>query len=295
MELLRALAALSEPPGDEVARLAGILDLGPAPTPEEHVDLFVVQLPPYASVYLGEEGMLGGEARDRIAGFWRAIGQDAPAEADHLTIMLAMYARLAEFEEDETDAGRRAALSAARSTYLREHLLSWLPTYAAKVSQIASGPYRRWAELLQEALCEEAKQDRSARGPAQTVLPLHLREPPPLVDPRVGGAEQFLGSLFAPVRSGLILVRSDLARAARALRLGFRLGDRKLVLQALLAQDPVGALGWLTDEAAAWMDLHARNREMLEDIADFWAERAARTASLLNELRQEAGPAASSS
>ena len=36
--------------------------------------------------------MLGGEARDRIAGFWRALGLVPPPEPDHLAVMLGLYA-----------------------------------------------------------------------------------------------------------------------------------------------------------------------------------------------------------
>ena len=63
-----------------------------------HTDLFVFQLQPYASVYLGAEGMLGGEARDRIAGFWRALGASPPSEPDHLATMLALLRRSGERE-----------------------------------------------------------------------------------------------------------------------------------------------------------------------------------------------------
>ena len=89
MELFRALAVLAEPPRAETAHLAVALELGAVPEASEYTDLFVFQLYPYASVYLGAEGMLGGEARDRIAGFWRALGQVPPAEPDHLAVMNA--------------------------------------------------------------------------------------------------------------------------------------------------------------------------------------------------------------
>ncbi|HYP52965.1 MAG TPA: hypothetical protein VEQ42_05460, partial [Pyrinomonadaceae bacterium] len=59
-ELFRALAALAEPPTDETARVAHALSLGPPPSADEYARLFVFQLYPYASVYLGPEGMLGG-------------------------------------------------------------------------------------------------------------------------------------------------------------------------------------------------------------------------------------------
>ena len=73
VELLRVLAVLAEPPSPEYARVAEAAGLGPAPTASEHGDVFLFQLYPYASVHVGAEGMMGGEARDRLAGFWRAL------------------------------------------------------------------------------------------------------------------------------------------------------------------------------------------------------------------------------
>src|SRR5204863_6550834 len=96
VELFRTLGVLLEPPVAAHRPLAELLDLGPPPSAAEHTDLFRFQLYPYASVYLGAEGMLGGEARDRIAGFWRALGLVPPAEPDELTVMLGFYAELAE-------------------------------------------------------------------------------------------------------------------------------------------------------------------------------------------------------
>ncbi|HEX8421973.1 MAG TPA: hypothetical protein VF634_01095, partial [Pyrinomonadaceae bacterium] len=61
MELFRALAVLAEPPVPESARVADALALGALPEASEYTEVFVFQLYPYASVYLGAEGMLGGE------------------------------------------------------------------------------------------------------------------------------------------------------------------------------------------------------------------------------------------
>src|SRR4029453_9462546 len=108
MELFRALAVLVEPPDRPgAARVAEALGLGGAPEASAYTELFVFQLYPYASVYLGAEGMLGGEARDRVAGFWRALSLVPPAEADHLALMLALYARLCELATAETEALKR--------------------------------------------------------------------------------------------------------------------------------------------------------------------------------------------
>ncbi|HYO63216.1 MAG TPA: molecular chaperone TorD family protein [Pyrinomonadaceae bacterium] len=303
-ELFRALAALAEPPTGETARLAGALDLGPPPSADEYTRLFVFQLYPYASVYLGPEGMLGGEARDRVAGFWRALGQPPPAEADHLAVMLALYARISEFEEGEAEESRRDGWRRARRAFFWEHLLSWLPFYLLKLSDLceprpASGPsperrdaddargrgdeaasfYQRWAELLGRALREEA----TRVGPQET-LSAHLRAAPPVADPRVHGADEFLQTLLAPARSGLILTRADLARAARRLDLPARAGERKFILKSLLSQDPAALLGWLKHEADHAAERHRREHVWLGPVARAWEQKARAASTLLHSV-----------
>jgi TorA maturation chaperone TorD len=176
MELFRALAVLCEPPRAETARVAEALGLGRAPAPAEFTEAFVFQLPPYASVYLGAEGMLGGEARDRVAGFWRAaLGQEVPpAEPDHLPLMLALYARLAELEGAAGDAPRREGWRAARKAFLWEHLSSWTACYLRKLAEVAPPACRAWGELLRAALAEEGLD--AGRSETQ-IVPLVIGDP----------------------------------------------------------------------------------------------------------------------
>jgi hypothetical protein len=281
VELLRTLAILAEPPCPEHRPLSELLKLGPPPDRAAFTDVFELQLYPYASFYLGAEGMLGGEARDRIAGFWRALGQPPPPEPDHLATMLALAARLAELEEEALRAAARGGWRRARRAWLWDHLLSWLPLYCDKAATLAPPYYQRWAALLMAALTEEAgalgKQDR---------LSLHLREAPPLADPRQDGGEAFLTALLAPARSGLVLVRSDLERAARQLGLGCRAGERRFALRALLSQDAAGVLWWLSRFAA---DAASRYRlvDPGGDWCGFWAARATAAAELLRKLARQ--------
>ncbi|HEX8128325.1 MAG TPA: molecular chaperone TorD family protein [Pyrinomonadaceae bacterium] len=280
MELFRALAVFAEPPAPESAPVARALELGELPAASEYTDIFVFQLYPYASVYLGAEGMLGGEARDRVAGFWRALSQTPPAEPDHLSVMLALYAQLSELETNEAEGARRESWRRARAAYLWEHLLSWLPAYLSKLAEIATPFYRRWGELLRDALCEEAR----ATGAHEAQLSLHLREAAGLVDPREGETAEFLQTLLSPARSGMILVRSDLSRAARTLKLGLRAGERRYVLESLFAQDARGVLAWLASEASVWGERHRVERDSLGEAARAWEAKADASAQLLEEL-----------
>jgi TorA maturation chaperone TorD len=269
MELFRALGVLCEAPAKGHRAAARALGLRSVPTAADWSELFLFQLYPYASVYLGEQGMLGGEARDRVAGFWRALGAPPPTEPDHLAVLLALYAEVVE----------RGGSSHARRALLWEHLLSWLPPYLDRVAALGGPFYGSWAELLRRALEEEAE-----RLPADGLIPLQLRVAPDLADPREHGAEAFVASLFAPVRAGFLVVRADLAAAARALELGLRVGERRYVFRALLEQDPARMLAWLAREAEAASETHRRRKAALAPVSDFWAARAARAAALLAEL-----------
>ena len=285
MELFRALAVLVEPPErPEFARVAEALELGELPETSAHTELFVFQLYPYASVYLGTEGMLGGEARDRVAGFWRVLGATPPADVDHLAVMLALYAQLVELAEDGAhDAARRDGLQRARKVFLWEHLLSWLPAYLTKLHDIAPPFYQRWGEMLMEALRHEAEMTGRPDSP-----PVHLRAATGLADPRCGDAGAFLDSLLSPVRSGMILVRSDLSRAARRMDAGLRLGERKFIIKTLLSQDARGTLAWLAEEAVMWAERHRQQHAALNDVAAMWQVKAVAAAALLNDLAVEA-------
>jgi TorA maturation chaperone TorD len=261
---VRALGALCEPPAPAHARIAAALELPREPRDDEYADVFLFQLYPYASVYLGGEGKLGGEARDRVAGFWRALGLVPPPEPDHLAALLGLYAGLVE----------RQAPREWRRALLWEHLLSWTTPYLAKLGEIAPAPYRRWAELLREALDAEVEEV----GPLP-VEPLAHREAPALDRPAAIGGAAFLVQLLAPARTGFILVRDDLVAAGRELGLGLRVAERRYVLESLLAQDAPATLRWLSAYGERWSGLH---------VDGFWRERAAAGAAQLAGAAREA-------
>ena len=273
-DLLRALGVFAEPPGPQHPRLADVLGL-PAPTGGEWTEAFVVQLVPHASIYLGPEGMLGGEAAERIAGFWRALHQPVPADPDHLAALLGLYASLIEAQYAEPAGPHQVLLTHARAALLHEHLLSWLLTYTHAMSDVAHEPYVAWAGLLREAILGEAGEVGVPEKP-----PVHLRVAPP-PGTADGSLDVMLDGLLCPARSGLILTRGHLAGLARDGELGLRVGDRRRVLRALLEQDPTTTLGLLADRARHWEVRHRTDEPLAGPIATRWAERAGTTADLL--------------
>lgn len=269
MELFRALGALAEPPAAEHARLAELLGFPAAPSNVEFTELFVLELPPYASIYLSEDGMLGGDARDRVAGFWRALGLTPPAEPDHVAALLGLHASIAERESTAPAADDAARARHARHALFWEHIVCWLPPYLLRAREIAAPAYATWADLLLGALDPEA---RMLGAPSSPPLQLRAaRELPELAD---ASLEDVATVALAPARTGAILARADLARAARELGLGLRVGERRVVLRALLAQDAPAFLDWLRREVLRQAAALRAVPPTLAPVGAWWAARA---------------------
>jgi hypothetical protein len=219
-ELISALAATCDTASaGSAARHA--LGLGAMPG-EDHTLVFVMNLPPHASIYLGPEGQLGGEAADRVAGFWRAIGIAPEADPDHLASLLALYAHLgAASDEPGLRPATRQAIIRRRQALLWEHLWPWVPAYTSAVESL-----------------------------------------------------------------GFILSRQRLAAAAATVGVGYRLGERRFALKAMLEQDPTATLTCLAEEADHWAGLHNNG---MTDTSRWWAARAAYSAESLREVVRTAG------
>ncbi|MPZ68030.1 MAG: hypothetical protein GEU71_00685 [Actinobacteria bacterium] len=277
VELIRALAVLVEEPSREQETMAGVLGLRPSPDRIEYTNIFVLQIYPFASVHLGEEGMMGGEARDRVAGFWKAVGRTPPVESDHAASLLGLYAGLRADQMEESDPARALLLEQAADALLWEHLLSWMPAFLAKVREIGGDFYRTWAELLMEVLADEA-----ASIGRQAALPLQLRSTTEVEEG--SSIDECVSAILAPVRSGMILTRKDLERGARSSKVGLRVGERRFILKTMLEQDSGSTIGWLRSEAVRWERIHACLAEQFPVISGFWRGRAASTIRLLDEL-----------
>lgn len=287
-ELLRALGAaiLTPPPGNTaVCEALGL----PVQSGVEHTDVFVLNAPPHGAIHLGPEGKLGGEGLDRIAGFWRALGLKAPEDADHLGTLLMLYAELGEAESSSCDDRGRIQMHRARAALFHEHIWSWAPGYLTAVTGLQAGSTTAWAQLTEQALHAEL-----AELGAAALLPLALRVAPSGLDV-ADSFDQTLDALVAPVRSGVILTHRDLAACATHAGVGFRRGERRFALRAMLQQDACGTLTWLAGHARSWSARPTSTQPTENDPCSWWAQRAAHTAHTLEALAEEgmaAAPAA---
>lgn len=139
--LVREIKSLDELP---LAQLQG-----------EHTRLFIsnhphVPCPPYESAY--REGALLGHATEATYNFYRRWGLEMSKEmADHVGAELEFMAFLSGLPPDEET-------TAAQRTFLRDHLLAWLPRFAADLEQHAHlNFYRALARLLIAFLAQEKK------------------------------------------------------------------------------------------------------------------------------------------
>lgn len=279
-DLVRAIASmLVRPPDAEVCRM---LELPPPPSAATRTDVFVLETHPYASVHLGAEGMIGGDAGDRVAGFWRTVGLVPPAEPDELATLLGLYAQLAA-EEVRLPAGhRRRAVTSARAALLWEHLASWVPVHLAAVARVGDAFHREWAALAVDALAAEAD-----GLPPRAELPSALASAPPPIT--LASRRELLEAVLAPVRSGMVVTRADLVRAGAELGLGVRRGERRFTLDAMVDQDAAGVLGWLGRLAGEWSGLHRPwHPGALGPVGRWWAHRARAAAAALDLAAAEA-------
>jgi len=251
-ELARALVACFEdPPADEtgqrsLARIAAALGLPPLPDRAEHTEVFVLELPPYASVYLGTDGMIGGEAAAQVAGFWRAIGTGEPREPDHLVDLLALYASLLDAEADalcsassavdrsghadrpaadrpaadrpapdrpaadrphaDPPTGTGELLGRAATTLLMEHIASWLVPYLNALARQSSGFYRALADTLSLFVEAEVRNRQPANLDLESWCSTYV--PPLLAEPPDPPSPEGGGRAF--VASLLVPARSGM-------------------------------------------------------------------------------------
>lgn len=269
-ELIRALAVLCEAPGTAAGRVATALGIE-QPSAVEHTEVFLHQLPPYASIYLDLEGKIGGEAREVVAGFWRAVGVMPPPDPDHLSALLGLWAALlASSDEPAAEPERSRLTTHAATALVTEHLASWLPAYLARVRELADAVYAGWAELLTQVVAAAVDRDATSAHLAAAVS-------------RPVSSGELVPYLLTPVRSGLVLTKADLYRAGRELALGIRIGERSYALDALLSQDAAGVLRWMAAEARRQAG-RVGSSVSLGAATAVWTERAGVTAALLDAL-----------
>lgn len=277
-DLIRLLGKFIDAPSEAHLKWAAVLGLI-APTSLEtwrvrHAQSFIEQCYPFASVYLGPEGAIGGAAANRVADFRELLGSTIVGPPDAFGTLLADYAELVERSESDPRALH------AREAMLWEHLLCWLIPFFDSVERSAPTPYAPWARLTRRVFIGEA---RVVGNPGY--IPLQLRDAPVVdIGKRTHSLDDVVRSLLVPVRSGIVITRHDLSRIANAVGITTYTGGRHLLLHSLLKQQPKATLERLANEALRQAQAHGREHDTLGMVANFWSERARVTAAALRSM-----------
>lgn len=275
-------------PGPHLAGLVdGIAELQPLAMPG-HVDsaaveyerVFLREISPYASVFLGHDGRRGGPIADVVTsayadvdftehrdGTWRVAG------ADHLGLVLRCYAKLcsdeaAWWESDHPDQAVRAV--EATRAYLDQHL-GWAVVAAEAISDAGGRetPYGALGVSIAEFLHEEGQLLRPGADHPGMAAP----EPDP--PPSRVGPRHLAQLMLSPSRAGGWLSTADIASLASRRRVLWRASDPRSNLRFLI--DSAGESGEIPDLAAdlmsvvdGWSGAHRRREQRYDGAARIW-------------------------
>lgn len=275
MHLFPSLGEVIESPGPEHMRVAHMLGLRGEATKKDFTNLFVIQLFPYASIYVSPNGLAGGAIRDEVARYHHLMDAPVPPEPDHISSLLKWYgvlqSRLNGYIKEES-------VRHVRQAFFWNCIASWLPIYLIRTRELGSALYRAWADVTLDVLEAEAVQV----GMPTTVPSAFLTAP---ILPNVRDPLAFVESLFVPIVSGLLLCRADLGRCAAENRLIVGVADRRTNVKKFLMEDTSGVCAWLYSESLRQADNVRMLPAAFGPMREFWIRRTETTANALLEFR----------
>jgi TorA maturation chaperone TorD len=254
-----------------------------------HVAVFGRSAPPYPSVWLGEDALMGGPVAAAAADLWARCGlPGAPAdvEPDHLGVALRALGFLCLAEAD----ARRDGLDPARILDLEREVVrtALLPAwcgFAAAVEAAGDARFGTVMALVGEALAGHAV-DLRASVAETPLVQLDL-----LDDPKTG-LRQVAGWLTTPARAGGWLSTSQIDQIAAAAGVPRGFGSRAdMTLSLLFAAVDRGTLPEALDGARTLVDgwdARYASAEALGLPAAHWRGRVRATRDLLTRLRDAA-------
>lgn len=254
--------------------------------------------PPYASLFLTDEAVLGGAPASAAADAYQAAGfpeHRTDVEADHLGLQLRFWGFLTAAEADALRdglPGQAVRLWTLREGFVRDHLGRWLPLMAQALSDEAAPEIAAVVELAMALVAPGTPLD--PEDAAAWTLPDAPHPDALLDDPRTGLA-RIAEHLAIPARSGWWIGRGAIDRWAASADVGRGFGERRRTLHVALAGAAErGRLSELLDharrDAAAWDSALGEARKLGFDTRP-WTDRLSGTRVLLDRMAQAAADA----
>lgn len=196
-----------------------------------HHALFHFNLFPYESIFLGSNGLVGGEITQKVTLHYARAGFAAgsnDASPDHISVELAYFAFLTGVEADA--AASEDGITAVHYQHLQKqflpaHLLRWLPPLVQAISAQSFPFFHTLAKLTLDVVADHWL----ALGQEQTVE-WRLPDLPDLLNDKKTGLKQIAHFLATPGYSGIYLNRDDVGRLARQQQIPHGFGGRTQML-----------------------------------------------------------------
>jgi TorA maturation chaperone TorD len=263
-----------------------------------HYQLFRMNVFPYETIFLGEDGLLGGRITETVASFYSSIGF-SPSEndsADSIAIELSALAFLCAAESDahNDDMPHEAqGMKHFQGRFLDEHLLCWLPALVKAISNQGNIFYSILADmLLKLVLDHRATIGDDLLNPLQSFT---LCETPKILSEDKTGLKDIAEYLLIPAYSGFYLSQEDIRKIGNRFRLPRGFGKRLQVLTNLLrtAADYEildSVLDALYEFAADWRDFYEQiesqySIEAIASVISVWDKRLLETQELLEQIK----------
>ncbi len=204
----------------------------------QHYSQLGHELLPFAGVYLGNDGLVGGGTAGAVLRSAHAVvGIDCPDDPspDHLGQVLRLMAVLVDAQLDAISHGDDADARTLRHWQRRvldEAVLPWMPPLAAALAGRSASLWTRAIEMAIGVLAQHRAEDPglpSIVGNCGDEDSLEL-----LLDQPGTGLTTIATMLTTPARCGVYLTRGDLAEVARRCELPRGFGTRRGMLEKIL-------------------------------------------------------------
>ena len=242
-------------------------------------DLFLLNVYPYASLFLEPTGEMNGTRAQQVAALYEEYAY-APSElnavgaADHIGLMLGMAGEI----------GQDSILP---------FLMDWAPVLCLAVERAPTTHpfYQTLAARTRELLFSENRKSKIENRKSDIESPISNFQILPDEDQELS-TRAVVHYLLTPARSGMFLTRARLGLWGRALGAPLAFGERFQVGLALLESagatgQVAQALNWLRAEVEMWDAAYAQWASEYEwRYAAMWSERTTNTLRLLEEMNR---------
>lgn len=256
-----------------------------------HYDILGLNVLPYESAFLAEDGMLGGEVATAVGQSMERLGvplETAVSEPDHIGWELHTLSFLCGAEADAwEDGNEREALRMQhqQQRFLESHLLRWAAPFAIAIVNQENKFYATCADLLWDLLTTHYK---ISETPISNLL--QLPTPPDVLSDEKAGLREIVRLLIRPSLSGWLLTRHDITQLSRQFELPHGFGSREQMVLNLMRSAVqyeqlntlLEQLNHLTEEwQAAYQE---RMQGEVTPFVEMWIGQNGRTQTLLHNI-----------